>query len=131
MISKINVYDDGMAWQTHAYHLSARQKKLTITNQALDGTIFLVEILVGGRILPHAQPQIEVLFCIEGTGQLSLGKAHTQLKRGDMLQLPADVVRGIINEGEQVLRLLVIRTEVEEPQIELKEWVKGWWEGRF
>ncbi len=129
MIPKINVYDDGIAWQTHAYHLTARQKKLVLTNQAFDGTLFLVEVFVGGRILPHAQPQIEVLFCLEGTGTLSLDNAHTELKRGDVLQLPAEVIRGIVNEGEQILRLLVIRTEVEEPQIELKEWVKGWWGG--
>jgi len=129
MIPKINVYDDGLAWQTHAYHLAARQKELTITNQALNGTLFLVEIAVGGRILPHSQPQSELLFCIEGTGRLSLSKAQTQLKRGDMLQLPAEVVRGIVNEGPQILRLLVIRTEVEEPQLELKEWVRRWWGG--
>lgn len=129
MIPKINVYDDGLAWQTHAYHLTARQKKLTITNQALNGLVYLVEISVGGRILPHSQPQIELLFCIEGTGTLSLSKFDTQLKRGDMLQLPAEVVRGIVNEGQQALRLLVIRTEIQEPEVELKEWLRRWWGG--
>ena len=126
MIPKINVYEDGLAWQTRAYHLAARQKEVRLMNQALNGTLFFVEIAVGGRILPHSQPQTDLLFCIEGIGTLSLSKASTILKTGDMLQLPADIVRGIVNEGQQVLRLLVVRTEAEEEQVELKEWVRRW-----
>ena len=126
MIQKINAYDDALPWQTHAYHLATRYKELSLMNQVIGAKLFYVEIAAGGRILPHSQKHAELLFCIEGTGSFSLNQADTPLRAGDMLQIPPNAVQGVVNQGDRLLRLLLIRAP-EEARVELKEWLKMWW----
>lgn len=123
MIRKQNVDERSLPWQSHAYHISARFKTLEVAGLALTARVLYVEVEVGGRILPHAQKQSELLFCLEGEGIFSLDGEETELRAGDSVAIPRQQVQGVRNQSDEPLRLLVIQT-VEEPP-EQRGWLRA------
>jgi quercetin dioxygenase-like cupin family protein len=113
VIRKLNVEEPTVPWESYAYHLATRFKRLALEDLAPTMQALYVEVEVGGRILPHAQKHAELLFCIEGEGVFSLDEEETELRTGDSLVIRRGGVQGVRNEGETSLRLLVIEATSE------------------
>ncbi len=116
MIRKQNVDERSVPWQSHAYHVSARFKTLEVGEMASAARVLYVEVEVGGRIIPHAQKQSELLYCLEGEGIFSLNGEETELRAGDSVAIPRQQVQGVRNQGDEPLRLLVIQAAEEPPE---------------
>ncbi len=116
MIRKQNADERSLTWQSHAYHVSARFKVLEVGGMARTTRVLYVEVDVGGRILPHAQKQSQLLYCLEGAGIFSLDGEETELRKGDSVAIPRQQVQGVRNQGDVPLRLLVIQAAEEPPE---------------
>ena len=116
MIRKQNVEERSIPWQSHAYHVWARFKVLETAGLPLAARVLYVEVEVGGRILPHAQKQSELLFCLEGEAIFSLDGEETELRAGDSVAIRREQVQGVRNQGNVPLRLLVIQAAEEPPE---------------
>ena len=104
----VNVYSDDLAWQTSSYHVATRFKDLE-TEAATDGVrTFFVEVAPGGRIILHAH-EAEVYFVLEGSGVFTLGRDERRIAPGDRIIVPHDHVQGVVNTGDEPLRLLATR----------------------
>lgn len=120
MIVKTNLYAEGLPWQQEAYYLAARYRQVSLAGLRLEAATFLyIEVAAGGRILPHAQPEPEWLFCMEGSATFNLDEEETTLAAGDALLVPARAVQGLLNDGPAPLRLLLVRVASATPPPEV------------
>jgi mannose-6-phosphate isomerase-like protein (cupin superfamily) len=81
----------------------------------VDGTIGSERIFVaeqalrpGDRVLLHTHPEDEVLIFRSGTGLAQLGKDEVPIGDGVTLFIPAGVVHGFRNSGQDDLDVIVI-----------------------
>lgn len=110
MIAKRNLFAEGLPWQQEAYYLAARYRQVDLAGLNLEAATFLyIEVAAGGRVLPHAQPWPEWLFCIEGSASFTLDEQESDLSTGDTLLVPAHAIQGLLNDSAAPCRLLLIR----------------------
>lgn len=104
----VNVYSDDLEWETASYHVASRYKNLG-TEHIADGIrMFLVEVAPGGRVMLHAH-EAEVIFVLEGEGVFTVERDETVIAPGDRIVVPRDYVQGVVNTGNEPLRLLAAR----------------------
>lgn len=108
VIRKLNVAEPAVSWESYAYHLATRFKRLELDELTPTLQALYVEVEAGGRILPHAQKRSELLFCIEGAGIFSLDEEETALGAGDSIVIRRGGVQGVRNQGDAPLRLLIV-----------------------
>lgn len=65
----------------------------------------IVKVLPGGEILPHIHENLEVAHIMEGEGLLLLNGDYEEIKQGETMYAPADVVHGIKNESDEKMIL--------------------------
>lgn len=115
---KRNAHDEALPWQREAYYVAARYRPLATTGVGLR----YVEVEPGGRILPHASREAEWLFCMAGQGRMRVGEEETTLWPGDCVAVAAGALQGLVNDGAELLALLLVR---EAPAALLPELLRG------
>jgi quercetin dioxygenase-like cupin family protein len=60
------------------------------------------------RVLDHSHPCEEILHFLSGEATVRLGDEQFAVTGGDSVHIPAGVLHGFTNTGQNVLRLLVI-----------------------
>lgn len=107
-VNIVNVHSDDLEWETASYHVASRYKNLE-TEQIVDGIrMFFVEVAPGGRVMLHAH-EAEALFVLAGKGVFTLGREEVAIAAGDRIVVPRDYVQGVVNTGNEPLRLLAAR----------------------
>ena len=64
------------------------------------------EIEPGHRLATHTDSAEEILLCLEGTAEASVGDEKGRLSAGEMAVVPAMVPHGARNVGEEKLRVV-------------------------
>lgn len=109
MIPIANVRDAALPWQRDPFHVAARYKLLESWWEVGGLQARYIEIEVGGRILPHAPQQGELLYCLAGEGLFTLEEEAVTIRAGDCFAAPRGCIQGLVNEGEEALHLLSIQ----------------------
>ncbi|MGA1531075.1 MAG: cupin domain-containing protein [Kiritimatiellia bacterium] len=60
----------------------------------------------GGQVPWHNQEQEEVYFVLEGTGEMCLGEEVSELKAGQLVQIPPGVFHQLSNKGDTPLKMI-------------------------
>ena len=71
-------------------------------------TFGLVEIAPGAQNPPHYHPNCEeLLYVLSGTCTHTYGEDSYELKPGDLIRVPANVVHHAVNNGNEPLRAVI------------------------
>jgi quercetin dioxygenase-like cupin family protein len=62
----------------------------------------------GDRVLDHTHPVEEGLFFLSGSGVAKLGDTHIEIGPNASLLIPAEVVHGFSNSGDEVMRVVIV-----------------------
>lgn len=71
--------------------------------------IMHIEIKPGVHLEKHLMPVDVLFYVIGGSGILELGEERQRVSKNTLIESPAGVARGWINDGEENLRILVIK----------------------
>jgi mannose-6-phosphate isomerase-like protein (cupin superfamily) len=67
------------------------------------------------RAPEHFHTYDEVIYVLDGQGELHIGDAHTPVAAGSCIELPARTVHCLENTGQDVLRLVAVFTPAGSP----------------
>lgn len=71
-------------------------------------TMGWLELAPGERVPRHQHPQAEQYFVVEGEARLETASAPRRLTAGSAVFLPGDAPHGLVNVGEERLRLVYV-----------------------
>ena len=77
--------------------------------------IMHVELKPGEHLEKHHMPVDVLFYIIEGSGIIQLGDESERVSKNTLIESPAGVARGWINNGEESLRILVIKCPKPSP----------------
>jgi len=89
------------------------------------------EVEPGHRLATHTDSAEEILLCLEGTAEVSLGNECGQLNAGEMALVPAMVPHGLRNTGDETLKVVgffssnVVVSTFDQPVMPLNQRVVG------
>lgn len=63
----------------------------------------------GQALKKHATPVDVFFYVLEGTGVVEIGEEREVVKRDMIIESPAKIPHRLINEGDQVFRVLVVK----------------------
>jgi len=88
--------------------------------------ITLVEVEPGGETPPHRHPDVESMyFVIEGTGEVTAGKAKARVGPNTAVHFPTGSTHGIRNVGRRRLRFLSCHAPPYDIERLYETWAKG------
>jgi quercetin dioxygenase-like cupin family protein len=64
------------------------------------------EVEPGHRLATHTDSAEEILLCLKGTAEVSLGDEQGRLNEGEMALVPAMVPHGLRNTGDETLKVV-------------------------
>lgn len=65
----------------------------------------------GGEIPEHDTPEAVFFYVLEGSGILSVDGEKNQIAPGMVADCPSGLKKGIVNNGETLLRVLVVKMQ--------------------
>ena len=90
-------------WESPAAYVAARRRLLP----AAEGLpLALIEIEAGGQLLPHVRAEALLYLVLTGAARMTQGEHEAALGAGDLVTVPAALIRGIANAGDGLLRLV-------------------------
>jgi quercetin dioxygenase-like cupin family protein len=78
-----------------------------------DSAVVYFEIEPGQRLPRHTDSAEEVLYIVQGTAEAEAGGEHGIVKAGDLAVIPAMVPHGIVNLGDETLKVVGFFSEAE------------------
>jgi quercetin dioxygenase-like cupin family protein len=73
---------------------------------ARDTAVVYFELEPGGRLGTHTDSAEEVLYIVSGRGEAEVGEERANVGAGDLAVIPAMVPHGLVNVGEETLRVV-------------------------
>ena len=102
MIKTIKVFDEPEIQNPHG--ISARK-----LHDSEHGQVMHILLKPGEKVPKHATPMDIVFFVLEGDGMIEIGDEHVIVTKDTLVDGPANCTHGIVNNGSNILRVLVIR----------------------
>lgn len=100
---------DEVEWQPHPTLPGIRLKSLQNRAVSSLASVSLVEVAVGGEIVPHMHQEAhETAYLLEGTAVLTLPSGEEVLKSGDGVTVPPQTVHSLRNTGDGPCRILAV-----------------------
>lgn len=78
-----------------------------------DTAVVYFEIEPGNRLAPHTDSAEEILHLISGQAEAQVGDERGRLAAGDLAVIPAMVPHGLVNTGEETLKVVGFFSEAE------------------
>jgi quercetin dioxygenase-like cupin family protein len=78
-----------------------------------DSAVVYFEIEPGNRLAPHTDSAEEILYLISGEAEAEVGDERGRLAAGDLAVIPAMVPHGLVNTGEEPLKVIGFFSEAE------------------
>ena len=73
---------------------------------ARDTAVVYFELQPGDRLATHTDSAEEVLYIVAGQAEAEVGEERGELRAGDLAVVPAMVPHGLINVGEEPVKVL-------------------------
>ncbi|MBK5115418.1 MAG: cupin domain-containing protein [Thermoleophilia bacterium] len=73
---------------------------------ARDTAVVYFEIEPGDRLATHTDSAEEVLYIVSGRGEAEVGEERADVVAGDLAVIPAMVPHGLVNVGEESLKVV-------------------------
>jgi len=102
MIKSIKVFDEPEIQNPHG--ISARK-----LHDSEHGQVMHILLKPGEKVPQHSTPMDIVFFVLEGNGVIAVGDEQVNVSKDTLVDGPANAAHGIINNGNEILRVLVIR----------------------
>ena len=80
---------------------------------ARDTAVVYFEIEPGNRLASHTDSAEEILYLISGQAEAQVGDERGRLAAGDLAVIPAMVPHGLVNTGEETLKVVGFFSEAE------------------
>jgi quercetin dioxygenase-like cupin family protein len=78
-----------------------------------DTAVVYFEIEPGNRLAPHTDSAEEILYLISGEAEAQVGDERGRLAAGELAVIPAMVPHGLVNTGEETLKVVGFFSEAE------------------
>jgi quercetin dioxygenase-like cupin family protein len=78
-----------------------------------DSAVVYFEIEPGNRLAPHTDSAEEILYLIGGQAEAQVGDERGRLAAGDLAVIPAMVPHGLVNTGDETLKVVGFFSEAE------------------
>ncbi len=78
-----------------------------------DTAVVYFEIEPGNRLAPHTDSAEEILYLISGQAEAQVGDERGRLAAGDLAVIPALVPHGLVNTGDETLKVVGFFSEAE------------------
>lgn len=102
MIKTVRVFDEPEIQNPHG--ISARK-----LHDSEHGQVMHILLKPGEKVPEHATPMDIVFFVLEGDGVIIVGGERVDVTKDTLVEGPANMSHGVVNNGSGVLRVLVIR----------------------
>ncbi|MEN6446028.1 MAG: cupin domain-containing protein [Candidatus Cloacimonas sp.] len=96
-------------WQEVEPKVNANGIKGTKIYDAPEGEIVHLNLAPGAHLKKHITPVNVAFYVLEGTATLEMGEEKQNFPKDTLIESPKNIPHGVINEGNSVLRLLVIK----------------------
>jgi quercetin dioxygenase-like cupin family protein len=80
---------------------------------AHDSAVVYFEVAPGDRLARHTDSAEEILYVVAGEADAEVGDERGRLRAGDLAVIPAMVPHGLVNAGDQTLRVVGFFSEAE------------------
>jgi quercetin dioxygenase-like cupin family protein len=74
-----------------------------------EGEIVLIEFEPKAHLKAHKTPVNVAFFVLEGTATVTIGEESSSFPVGTVIDSPKDIPHALTNEGDSVMRILVIK----------------------
>lgn len=102
---------DPTAWQEHPKFKGIYVNKLLTAADNDLANVNCVRVPPGGLIGRHIHSaQVETIYVLAGSGQLSMGETSTSFSVGQIVAVPAGLEHSLYNPGERDIELLTVFT---------------------
>ena len=71
-----------------------------------DSAVVYFEVAPGEHLATHTDSAEEVLYIVAGTGVAEVGDERGRVNAGDLAVIPAMAPHGIVNDGDETLRVV-------------------------
>ena len=71
-----------------------------------DTAVVYFEVEPGNRLAPHTDSAEEILYLISGQAEAQVGDERGRLSAGDLAVIPAMVPHGLVNTGDETLKVV-------------------------
>jgi quercetin dioxygenase-like cupin family protein len=78
-----------------------------------DSAVVYFEIEPGNKLAPHTDSAEEILYLISGEAEAEVGDERGRIAAGDLAVIPAMVPHGLVNTGEEPLKVIGFFSEAE------------------
>ena len=78
-----------------------------------DSAVVYFEIEPGNRLAHHTDSAEEILYVVAGEAEAEVGDEHGSLAAGDLAVIPAMVPHGLVNVGNETLKVVGFFSESE------------------
>ncbi len=80
---------------------------------ARDSAVVYFELEPGDRLATHTDSAEEILYIVSGRGEAEVGEERADVGAGDLAVIPAMVPHGLVNVGEEALKVVGFSCESE------------------
>jgi quercetin dioxygenase-like cupin family protein len=80
---------------------------------ARDTAVVYFEVEPGDRLATHTDSAEEILYIVSGRGEAEVGEELADVGTGDLAVIPAMVPHGLVNVGEETLKVVGFFSESE------------------
>jgi mannose-6-phosphate isomerase-like protein (cupin superfamily) len=96
-----------LEWRPHPALPGIQLKALQTRNTAAPASVSLVEVAVGGEIVPHLHEQaFETAYLLDGDAVLTLPSGEHPIASGDGVTVPPGTLHSLRNTGPRPCRIL-------------------------
>jgi quercetin dioxygenase-like cupin family protein len=78
-----------------------------------DSAVVYFEVEPGNRLPRHTDSAEEILYLVSGEAEAEVGDERSRLTAGDLAVIPSMVPHGLVNVGEDTLRVIGFFSEAE------------------
>ena len=80
---------------------------------ASDSAVVYFEVAPGDRLATHTDSAEEILYIVSGEAEAEVGDERGRVRAGDLAVIPAMVPHGLVNVGDEPVRVVGFFTESE------------------
>ena len=78
-----------------------------------DSAVVYFEVKPGDRLATHTDSAEEILYIVAGEAEAEVGDARARVGAGDLAVIPAMVPHGLVNVGDETVRVVGFFSEAE------------------
>jgi len=84
--------------------IEARKRFVSDSTKAIE-----IQLKPGGEIPEHGTPESVIFYVLEGGGTLGINGETIEVKPGAVAHCPSEVNKSIVNNGDTLLKVLVVK----------------------